>query len=176
MQTYLMLRIRTLPLFSLLLLAALHAPPLAAADAPPADSQVQVSLFQEISALDTRVFDAFNHCGEPGRLDEHAGYFSPDVEFYHDTGGVTWTRDAMIANTKKYVCGNFTRELLPGTLKVYPVKDFGAISQGMHRFCQFGNGQCEGLADFTIVWRRQDGEWRITRVLSYGHRAAADPQ
>ena len=31
------------------------------------------------------------------------------VEFYHDTGGVTWTRQDMIANTEKYVCGKFRR-------------------------------------------------------------------
>ena len=154
-------------LSSLLLLAS-------AADAGAAEGQASSALTDEISALDSKVFDAFNHCGEPDRLDEHAGYFSPDVEFYHDTGGVTWTRDAMIANTRKYVCGNFTRELVPGTLKVYPVKDFGAISQGVHRFCQLASGQCEGLADFVIVWRRQAGQWQITRVLSYGHRAAAD--
>jgi hypothetical protein len=154
-------------LSSLLLLAS-------AADAVAAEGQASSALTDEISALDSKVFDAFNHCGEPGRLDEHAGYFSPDVEFYHDTGGVTWTRDEMIANTRKYVCGNFTRELVPGTLKVYPVKDFGAISQGVHRFCQLASGQCEGLADFVIVWRQQAGQWQITRVLSYGHRAAAD--
>ena len=150
----------------------------ASADAGAVDGQAAGQaaspLTDEISALDTRVFDAFNHCAEPGRLDEHAGYFSPDVEFYHDTGGVTWTRDEMIANTRKYVCGNFTRELVPGTLKVYPVKDFGAISQGVHRFCQLASGQCEGLADFVIIWRQQAGQWQITRVLSYGHRAAAD--
>ena len=154
-------------LSSLLLLAS-------AADAVAAEGQASSALTDEISALDSKVFDAFNHCAEPGRLDEHAGYFSPDVEFYHDTGGVTWTRDEMIANTRKYVCGNFTRELVPGTLKVYPVKDFGAISQGVHRFCQLASGQCEGLADFVIVWRQQAGQWQITRVLSYGHRASAD--
>ena len=154
-------------LSSLLLLAS-------TAEARAAEGQASSALTDEISALDSKVFDAFNHCGEPGRLDEHAGYFSPDVEFYHDTGGVTWTRDEMIANTRKYVCGNFTRELVPGTLKVYPVKDFGAISQGVHRFCQLASGQCEGLADFVIVWRQQAGQWQITRVLSYGHRASAD--
>ncbi len=79
----------------------------------------------------------------------------------------------MIGNTAKYVCGNFRRELVPGTLRVYPVKDFGAITQGVHRFCQFDDGSCEGMAEFVMIWR-QDGErWEITRVLSYGHRAAA---
>ena len=106
------------------------------------------------------------------QLARHAGYFDPHVEFYHDTGGVTWTREAMLANTRQYACGKFTRERVPGTLVVHPVRGFGAIAQGQHRFCQAGSGACEGLADFTIVWQRQqDGQWRITRVLSYGHRA-----
>jgi Domain of unknown function (DUF4440) len=129
-------------------------------------------LFDTISALDTEVFAAFNTCSDPAQLDKHADFFAPDVEFYHDTGGATWTRDAMIANTRQYVCGHFRRELVPGTLEVFPVKDFGAIARGSHRFCQFASGECEGLADFTIVWRLQDGRWTITRVLSYGHRAA----
>lgn len=170
-----MIKLR-LPLLLALLASELHTAPLQAAEASPADGQAPAPLFDEIAALDTRVFDAFNHCSEPGRLDEHTGYFSPDVEFYHDTGGVTWTRDAMIANTKKYVCGNFTRELIPGTLKVYPIKDFGALSEGVHRFCQLDSGKCEGAADFAIVWRQREGQWQITRVLSYGHHALTDTQ
>lgn len=128
-------------------------------------------LFDSISALDTEAFAAFNSCSEPGQLQKHASYFAPDVEFYHDTGGVTWSRQEMLANTEKYVCGHFRRELVPGTLKVYPIKDFGAIEQGSHRFCQFDTGKCEGLADFLIVWNNNNGKWQITRVLSYGHRA-----
>lgn len=154
------------------LFAALLAPAGALADDPAPDGQASVALAETLAALDGAAFDAFNRCDEPGQLDRHAAFFSPSVEFYHDTGGVTWTRDAMIANTAKYVCGNFRRELVPGSLRVYPVKDFGAIAQGVHRFCQIADGRCEGMADFVMVWR-QDGErWEITRVLSYGHRAA----
>ncbi|MGE8287265.1 MAG: nuclear transport factor 2 family protein [Stenotrophomonas sp.] len=126
-----------------------------------------------ITALDHAVFDSFNHCSDPAQLRRHASYFDAAVEFYHDTGGVTWTRDAMLANTARHACGHFTRELLPETLEVFPVKDFGAIARGQHRFCDSASGKCEGLADFTIVWRLRDGQWQITRVLSYGHRAIA---
>jgi hypothetical protein len=128
------------------------------------------ALFNTVARLDTEVFGAFNDCASPGQLQKHASYFSPDVEFYHDTGGVTWNRKDMLANTEKNVCGHFRRELVPGTLKVFPIKDFGAIEQGSHRFCQFKSGECEGLADFVIVWRNQKGNWQITRVLSYAHR------
>ena len=127
-------------------------------------------LFDKIAALDAEVFDAFNACAVPGQLQKHAEYFSEAVEFYHDTGGVTWNRKDMLANTEKYACGNYRRELVSGSLRVYPIRDFGAVAQGVHRFCQFKSGACEGAAEFLIVWRQEGGKWSITRVLSYGHR------
>jgi hypothetical protein len=129
------------------------------------------ALSATIARLDTEMFNAFNHCDQPGQLDKYASYFDPDVEFYHDNGGVTWTREAMIGNTRNHVCGNYRRELVPGTLKVVPVKDFGAIATGSHTFCQFSSNNCEGIAEFTIIWRLRDGAWQATRALSYGHRA-----
>ena len=128
-------------------------------------------LFETISELDSKAFNAFNNCSSPERLQEYGSYFSPDVEFYHDSGGVTWTRDAMLANTKQYVCGKFRRELVSDSLNVFPIKDFGAISEGEHVFCQFGESHCDGIAKFTIIWRKQKDKWEISRVLSYGHRA-----
>ncbi len=143
-----------------------------AQDKPEQDERAEDVLHSTILALDNVVFDAFNRCSEPGQLEKHASYFDPQVEFYHDNGGVTWNRDDMIASTRKYVCGNFSRELVVESFKVFPVKDFGAISQGIHRFCQFASGECEGLAEFTMVWHLQGDKWQITRVLSYGHRPA----
>ena len=128
-------------------------------------------LFDTISALDAEAFAAFNTCARPGQLQKHAEFFAEAVEFYHDNGGVTWNRKEMLANTEKYVCGNFRRELVPGTLRVHPIDGFGAIAQGEHRFCKFTSGICDGAAEFLIVWRNQDGKWSITRVFSYGHRA-----
>lgn len=129
-------------------------------------------LFVKIAALDAAVFDAFNHCSRPGELDRHASYFAPDVEFYHDNGGVTWTREAMLANTAKNVCGHFRRERVEGSLEVFPIRGFGAIEQGVHRFCPFDTGKCDGIARFVVVWRQRGDAWQITRVLSYGHQPA----
>lgn len=137
-----------------------------APSAVPPDDALQ----DTVAALDAAVFDAFNTCATPVQLDRHAGYFASDVEFYHDTGGVTWSRTKMLQNTARNVCGKFRRELVRGTLKVFPIKDYGAMEQGVHRFCHFDSGKCEGMADFIIVWRNQNGRWEITRVLSYGHR------
>lgn len=149
------------------------APPLAAAPASAQQAAPEQSgpLFDQLSQLDTHLFDAFNRCEQPGQLERHAGFFAEGVEFYHDQGGVTWSRAEMIANTQKHVCGKFRRELVPGSLRVYPIKDFGALAQGVHRFCQHGSGRCEGAADFMMIWRQEGAQWRVTRVLSYGHRA-----
>ncbi len=152
---------------ALLLLAALSWIPAVACAGDGGDA-----LHTTIARLDHQVFDSFNRCADPAQLEKHASYFDPAVEFYHDNGGVTWNHEDMLANTRRNVCGNYTRELIEGSLQVYPVKDFGAIAQGQHRFCDSRTNACEGLADFTIVWRLRDGQWQITRVLSYGHRAA----
>mgnify|MGYP003385550556 CR=1 FL=1 len=139
--------------------------PAASASAEPADNNA--ALTATISALDTRVFEAYNQCD----LVAFGSYFTPTVEFYHDTGGATFDRETVIANTQKYICHKVRRVLIAASLKVYPIKDFGAIEEGEHRFCQTDTGACEGVAKFVIIWRRTDAKWQITRVMSYGHRA-----
>ncbi len=129
------------------------------------------ALTRTVSALDTGLFDAFNHCDMPGELQKHADYLAKNLEFYHDKGGVTWTRAAYLANTKKNVCGHFRRELVPGSLEVFPIKDFGAIEQGWHKFCDLKTNPCFGEAQFLIAWRHRAGKWEATRIFSYGHRA-----
>ena len=125
------------------------------------------SLTETITAQDKRVFDAYNACD----LDTFAAAFTPDVEFYHDEGGVTWDRQSVVDSTRKYICGKVRRELIPGSLRVYPIKDYGAIEEGEHRFCQKDEG-CAGVAKFVMVWKREGESWVLTRVLSYGHRPA----
>ena len=144
-----------------------------AVETAAAAERTQEQLTQAIGALDTAVFDAFNSCSDPAQLAKHAAYFDEAVEFYHDNGGVTWTRDEMIGRTRANVCGHYRRVLVPGTLQVFPIKGFGAIAQGTHRFCALSATECPGEADFVMVWRERDGQWQITRVLSYAHRPAA---
>ena len=125
-------------------------------------------LYRRIEALDKAVFDAFNRCD----LEKLASYFAPELEFYHDKGGVTWGRDQFINDVKRNVCGNFRRELVAGTLEVWPVGEWGAVYSGTHQFCQFTATRCEGVGKFMHIWQNKAGEWRITRVTSYDHRAA----
>lgn len=155
---------------TLLLLGVLLATAGWTATSAASEASSPNALDSTVSALDTALFDSFNHCDKPGELQKHAGYLAKDLEFYHDKGGVTWTRAAYLANTEKNVCGHFRRVLVPGSLQIFPIKDFGAIEQGWHKFCDLKDAQCFGEAQFLIVWRHRDGRWEATRILSYGHR------
>jgi hypothetical protein len=94
-------------LISVIILAALSSCATFTSSTHPEVNQATEALFDTVSALDAAVFDSFNNCNSPEQLQRHASYFAPDVEFYHDTGGVTWTRQEMLANTEKYVCGKW---------------------------------------------------------------------
>lgn len=56
------------------------------------ESTDQAALYRTVSELDTEFFGAFNSCEAPGQLQRHASFLDPNVEFYHDNGGVSWTR------------------------------------------------------------------------------------
>lgn len=140
-----------------------------AASRSTGDSATRSSLFDIVSRLDAAFFDSFNHCASPGQLRKHAGFLVPDLEFYHDKGGVTWSRADYLANTRKNVCGRFRRELVAASLQVFPVKDYGAIEQGEQKFCWLKSGTCFGEARFLILWHHLDDRWVVTRVFSYGH-------
>lgn len=148
----------TMALYALLAAAAVAAP-------VPADP-----LTTEIAAVDSGLFAAYNTCD----LDAFTRYFDPKVAFYHDNGGATFNRETVVENTRKYICGKVRRELLPASLHVYPIKDYGAIEEGEHRFCELASGQCEGIAKFVIVWARREDGWQATQVLSYGHRTMTE--
>lgn len=136
------------------------------------DSPDEAALTLTIAALDAKVFDAYNRCD----LNEFARYFSPKVEFYHDKAGATFDRETVIASTRKYICHKVRRELLPATFRVYPIKDYGAIEEGEHRFCQTSSGECEGSAKFLMIWQHKGGKWLMTRIISYGHRALTEEE
>ena len=118
--------------------------------------QSQPELEQTIRALDTQLFHAYNHCAEPGALDQFAALFNPDVEFYHDQGGSTFGIALLTAAIKANICGKVTRQLVPGSLRVYPMKNLGAIEFGTQRFFHPTDASHDtapqGVADFVHLW------------------------
>jgi len=128
-------------------------------------------LLRTIAALDTAVFDAYNRCD----LEKLGSFFAEDLEFYHDQSGLTRSRQSLVEAVKNNICGKVTRELVPGTLEVYPLKGYGAVEIGVHRFHHPGRESTEpvGEAKFIHLWQNEDGAWKITRVISFDHQALA---
>jgi ketosteroid isomerase-like protein len=152
----------------------------ASAQAAPPESKIatldeiknQAELDKAITALDTKLFDAYNHCD----LKTFDSLLADDVEFYHDQGGVTLGRQKLTESVKNNICtGDTQRVLVPGTLKIYYMKGYGAIEMGVHRFLhpktESTNGT--GEASFVQLWQCKDGVWKLTRVLSYDHHSAS---
>jgi ketosteroid isomerase-like protein len=133
--------------------------------------QNQEDLNRTGAALDAALFDAYNRCD----LDKFASFFVDDVEFYHDQGGVTLGKAALTDSVKKNICGKVTRELVPASLKIYYMKGYGFVEMGVHRFHHPGHEDTEGIGEgqFVHLWQYKDGAWKITRVISYDHHAAA---
>ncbi len=161
-----------LPLLAalLLLLAGACAPvrpaaPVTAAARPP----VSPELYATIAGLDSTMFAAFNRHD----LAQLQTFFAEDLEFYHDKGGLTNYQQSMDGFRRLFEQNKTTglnRQLVPGTLEVYPIKGYGAVETYQHRFCHVENGRDDcGTFKNTMVWRLKDGQWKVTRVISYGH-------
>jgi hypothetical protein len=94
---------------------------------------------------------------------------SDDLEFYHDQTGLSVGKEPFLAAIKQNICGKVQRELLSGTLEVYPLKGYGAVEIGIHRFRHPENAENVGDAKFVMLWQNKDGVWKVTRVISYNH-------
>ena len=133
-------------------------------------SPVSKDLYDTIAYLDSVFFNAFN----TRNADKLKTLLSDNLEFFHDLGGVTNYSQNIDAFKKSFESERrVRRELVKGTLEVYPIKDYGAVETGTHRFYATEKGQQENLsseAKFVQVWQKKDGVWKITRIISYGHQ------
>ena len=73
---------------------------------------------------------------------------------------------------KNNICGKVQRKLVAGSLEVYPLKGYGAVEIGVHRFYHPGDPSNIGEAKFVHLWQYKDGTWKVARVISYDHEAA----
>ncbi len=124
-------------------------------------------LYNAIAHMDSVLFNAFNSRD----VEKLKTLFTEDLEFYHDLGGLTnYTQNIEAFKNTVAKNNDLRRELIAGTLEVYPVKDFGAMQIGQHRFCHTENGKPDcGTFKFVHIWKKVNGEWKISRVVSYGH-------
>lgn len=140
-------------------------------------SQVKTTdeLYKTAKKLDSLIFDVgFNKCD----LSHYKSIVSKDLEFYHDRGGITSGEPAFTASIKNNICGSpnkVRRDLVPGSMKVYPMYSNNAlyafIQEGEHDFFEFSNGKWVkgSRAKFTMLWILEDKQWKLKRVLSFDH-------
>lgn len=142
-------------------------------------SQVDTSsqLYKVLKTTDSLLFNiGFNTCD----IRQFEDIVSDNFEFYHDKAGLTLSKQAFIASIKDGLCKlpyKPKRELIEGSLEVYPLeKDgviYGAIQTGEHQFYALKKDKPEyvtSTAKFTHLWLLENGTWRLSRGFSYNHQ------
>ena len=150
--------------------SALAVALLAIVIAAPASAQRESGdrqLYDEILRADRAMFEAFNGRNLNGLM----ASFTEDLEFYHDSDGKESFAETKAGFERMFATPDPPRrELVAGSLRVYPVPRFGAMEIGSHKFCHVERGKEEcGVFDFAMVWQKQASGWRVSRVLSFGH-------
>lgn len=137
------------------------------------------SLIKEGLKSDSLFWIAYNKC----KVDEMMHFIPADVEFYHDKGGITKGAADLRVTFQKNLCGNkdfhLRREAIHKTVQIFPMKKddklYGLLISGDHYFYINETGKKEfrdGLAKFTDLWTLENGEWKMSRILSYDHGPA----
>ena len=124
-------------------------------------------LFSKVANLDSSLFAAYN----TKNLDLMKTYFTLDLEWYQDNGGLL-DYEKVFSNFQSIFNRdyNLTRNLIKESLEVHPIEGYGAIEIGKHQFKHIENGKLEiGTFKFLMIWKNENGNWRITRVISYDH-------
>ena len=142
---------------------------LAAPAAAQSDLSTSGPLYDELARMDSILFDAAFVICDAAKTN---ALFTDDIEFYHDKTGLE--RGEQVRESFKRLTAScprdrgIRRELVAGSLRVYPIKDFGAVQMGIHRFIERG-APTYTVARFVTLWQRKDGGWIIPRVLSFDH-------
>lgn len=135
-------------------------------------------LYYLLKEKDSLMFELSYNQLDTSILEELA---TDDIEFYHDQGGATYTKQAFIDGMKSL--GNLSykarREFVEGSLEVFPMYKNGelyaAILKGEHNFyAKEPNDKPEFFtsnAKYTVLWILVDEEWKMSRIYSYHHRA-----
>lgn len=139
--------------------------------AQPAASDPTVAVRERDDAF----WQAYNACDTKA----FRGFFTNDVEFYHDRGGPTIGLEALDGTLAKNLCGGASklrREIVPDTVRWSILRNgdtvYGAIVAGEHLFYVRPPDKPEfldGRARFVSLWLLKDGAWKMARLLSFDH-------
>lgn len=153
-----------LPMINILVLFMLFLSREALAQTKSEDLKTD-QLKTEIIKMDSLLFDvAFNQC-DAALFKKIIG---DDVEFYDDRYGF----NIPYGNEIKALSENYTRaENIKRKLDFCTIDklgDFGAVQVGEHTF--FTNDIPEGTGKFIHIWERKGKEWKLKRIVTYGHK------
>lgn len=138
------------------------------------DAEVSATILQQ----DSLFWITYNTCDTAG----NKKFFTDDIEFYHDKGGLTLGAAGLSASLKNNLCSNpdfrLRRKAVAGSVHIFPMRNgpavYGAVISGDHLFyiIEKGKERLDGLAKFTHLWVVKDGIWKMARILSYNHGPA----
>lgn len=120
-------------------------------------------LYSTIVEMDSIYFTAYNNCD----MATQAELYAEDLEFYHDKGGLSTSKEDILKSIEANICGKVTRELVKGSIEVYPINGFGAVEIGMHKF--HNNQEPDAISlpsKFITIWKHHEDRWLISRVIS----------
>lgn len=135
-------------------------------------------LFKTLKAKDSVLFKiGFNKC----EVEKSAELMYDDLEFYHDKGGITHSKEEFISTMKNGICRDNNPEkvyrfLVEESLEVFPMynngKLYGALQNGKHFFSTDENMSFENTDNYALfshLWILENEEWKLKRVISYNH-------
>ncbi len=142
------------------------------------NNKQQGELYRLLKEKDSLMFElSFNQL-DTSILEELA---TEDIEFYHDQGGATYTRQGFIDGMKGLdnLSYKARREVKKGSIDVFPMHKNGelyaAILKGEHNFyAKEPNEKPEyftSSAKYTVLWILVEGKWKMSRIYSYDHQA-----
>jgi ketosteroid isomerase-like protein len=122
-----------------------------------------VDLHNQIVKMDTTYFDAYNTCD----METQADLYDENIEFFHDKGGLSTDKKQLLKALKDNICNKVTRTLIKGSIEVYPIKDYGAIEIGYHKFFNKEEPNAKSIpSKFIMIWKKEKNNWKITKVIS----------
>jgi len=147
-----------------------------------AQTEKSTELYQIIKEKDSLLFNlGFNNCD----ISQFKNLVSEKFEFYHDQSGITNSKLAFINSIQNGLCKlNYKpkRVLVENSLEVYPLKNngtlYGAIETGIHHFYTIEKDSSEyltSIAKFSHIWILENGNWKLSKGLSYDHKDFEKP-
>ncbi len=139
-------------------------------------------LYKTIKEKDSLLFNlGFNNCD----IKQFENLVGDNFEFYHDQSGITNSKTAFISGIKNGLCKlpyKPKRVLSDNEMEVFPLEKngvlYGAIQTGVHHFYALEDSKPEYLtstAKFTHIWILENGDFKLSKGLSYDHKDFEKP-